>query len=172
MPPVPVGPYPSGHAVADKTGDAAPLIAALAALTTLAVMAVWGSRNYRATPAKDPGLSALAAVVVAGTEALDNSGSDRDALIACCAAMDRAMSAGSPGDTPEELLRRAAQAGLISGPVGWEAGLVASGGPVQRTRPRGCPECQGRFGGNFRDPGAPAVITSRVLTAKRPESGS
>jgi Domain of unknown function (DUF4129) len=121
-PPVPVGPRPSGHAVDGKTGDAAPLIAALA-LATLAVMALWWSRNHRATPAEDPGLCALAAVVAAGTEALDTSGSGRDALIACCAAMDRALYAGSPGDTPEELLRWAAQAGLIGGPV---AGRLAS----------------------------------------------
>jgi hypothetical protein len=62
-------------------------------------------------------LEDLTDAVAAGTEALEYEGDAREAVIACYAAMEQAVSAGGSGrlstDTPEEFLRRVTVANLI-----------------------------------------------------------
>jgi hypothetical protein len=70
-------------------------------------------------PAGDGTEEALAGAVQAGREALADDPDPRTAIIACYAAMERSLADGGlsrlKADTPSELLRRAADAGLVQG---------------------------------------------------------
>ncbi|RAG82758.1 DUF4129 domain-containing protein [Streptacidiphilus pinicola] len=102
---------------------------AVALLVLVAVfLARWLSarrRSERADGTVDGGLrgdgteEALADAVLAGREALADDPDPRTAIIACYAAMERSLAHGGisrrKADTPTDLLRRAAEAGLVQG---------------------------------------------------------
>jgi hypothetical protein len=120
VPPVPIGPHPPGRIpVSGKSADAAPLVAALAALAGVAVIALWRGRRWASASKPGPaaGSLPLADAVAAGRSALDGSAGAREAIIACYAAMGAALAAAGSSrradDTPEELLRRAVANGVV-----------------------------------------------------------
>jgi hypothetical protein len=120
VPPVPVGPHPSGRLLGSgRSADTAPLIAALVVLAAVAVIGLW--RGRRRASASKPGTAAgslpLADAVAAGRSALDSSAEARGAIIACYTAMAAALAVAGPlgrdDRTPEELLRRAVADGVV-----------------------------------------------------------
>jgi hypothetical protein len=124
-PVVPVVPHLRSPAPSSgMTGTAVLLLAAVAAVTVVAVVMLWQRHRLRAAGAPHGQVaerSQLAVAVAAGTSALGGTDGTREAIIACYAAMEDTLAvAGSPrrvADTPEELLRRAVGGGVIRTPA-------------------------------------------------------
>jgi Domain of unknown function (DUF4129) len=124
-PVVPVVPHLRSPAPSSgMTGTAVLLLAAVAALTVVAVVMLWQRYRRRAAVAPHGQVaerSQLAVAVAAGTTALGGTDGAREAIIACYAAMEHTLAvAGSPrrvADTPEELLHRAVGGGIIRTPA-------------------------------------------------------
>jgi len=123
---VPVVPRLTGPVASPGQASAAFLLGAAAAVLAVAVLvvtALW-LRHRRASAAPHghaPAPSPLADAVAAGTAALGATAGAREAIIACYAAMEASLAtAGSPrraADTPEELLNRAEDDGIIQTPA-------------------------------------------------------
>ncbi|HUZ38545.1 MAG TPA: DUF4129 domain-containing protein [Streptosporangiaceae bacterium] len=114
------GPVPSSGV----TGTAVLWLAAVAAVTIVAVSLLWLRHRRRAAAAPHARVAArspLAVAVAAGSSALGATAGAREAIIACYVAMEDALAAaGSPrrlADTPEELLRRAVGGGIVRTPA-------------------------------------------------------
>jgi Domain of unknown function (DUF4129) len=124
---VPVVPRLTGPVTSPGQASAAFLLGAAAAVLAVAVLvvtALWLRHRRRAGAAphgQAPAPSPLADAVAAGTAALGATADAREAIIACYAAMEASLAtAGSPrraADTPEELLNRAEDDGIIRTPA-------------------------------------------------------
>ena len=122
-------PQPSGHTAKSYSdwigkGLLYVLMAAVSALIVYLLFRLLSRRWFtrREIPLIDfdplaPEAEQLAEAIAAGTEALEYQGDAREAVIACYAAMEQAVSADGGGrratDTPEEFLRRVTAAQLI-----------------------------------------------------------
>jgi Domain of unknown function (DUF4129) len=127
LPPRKTPPRASQHPSAFHV-PVAPLLYALLILVLLAAVAlsIWWSRRFRLPggPGKDGGLIAedpedLREAVESGRSALRALDDAQAAIIACYAAMETSLAergtARAVADTPDELLARATQSGLVRG---------------------------------------------------------
>jgi len=125
------GPDPSPSRAGDPATTFPHSIAVAAAVGVLLAVVLVGAairarrpRRTTAAAVNDaaPATSRLDGAVAAGQDALDASKGDREAILACYAALERALRATPigrpPADTPSELAERVLAAGLVRpGPV-------------------------------------------------------
>ena len=169
LPVRPVVPRLTGAAASPGQAGGAFLLGAVAAglaVVVLVAAALWLRHRRRAAaaphgPTVTP--SPLADAVAAGTAALGATPGAREAIIACYAAMEASLAAaGSPrraADTPQDLLNRAEDDGIIRTPAARRLTSAVPGGPVQPASPgrrpaRGGPDRPGR---HRRRPGRQAM---------------